>query len=134
MVCSRANLCNNWCIFWLSETTKTPLCFALYTQGILFGQTLFREFTNVIETDWDTFETITIKCLCSNILCAGKSWKFENYFCHYSGPEQSDVREPPPVLHSTWRHHGRRRDPQLRPDDLLDGQVVLSSKQQDRRS
>ncbi len=63
MVCSRVHMCNNWCIFWLSETTKTPLGFVLYTQGIYFGQMLFREFTNEIETDKDTFETITISFL-----------------------------------------------------------------------
>ncbi len=32
MVCSRVNLCNNWCIFRLSESTKTLLGFSLYTQ------------------------------------------------------------------------------------------------------
>ncbi len=36
MVCLRANLCNNWCIFWLSESTKTPLGFIWYTQGNSF--------------------------------------------------------------------------------------------------
>ncbi len=34
------------------------LCF-VYTRGFMFGQTLFREFTNEIETDKNTFETIT---------------------------------------------------------------------------
>ncbi len=57
MVCLRVNLCNNWCIFWLSETTKTLLCIH---KGFHFGKTLFREFTNEIETDWDAFETIII--------------------------------------------------------------------------
>jgi hypothetical protein len=41
VVCSRVNLCNNICIFWLSETTKTPLGFALYTQGISFWTDAF---------------------------------------------------------------------------------------------
>ncbi len=55
MVCSRANLCNNWCIFRLSSPTKTPLGFVLYTYWTDAG-----EFTIGIETDWDKFETITI--------------------------------------------------------------------------
>ncbi len=33
MVCPRANLCNNCCIFRLFESTKAPLGFSLYTQG-----------------------------------------------------------------------------------------------------
>ncbi len=53
MVCSRVNLCNNWCIFWLSETTKTPFGFSFLTDA-------FREFPKVLETNWDAFETITI--------------------------------------------------------------------------
>ena len=36
MVCSRANLCNNWCIFWLSESTKTRLASLCIHKGILF--------------------------------------------------------------------------------------------------
>ncbi len=60
MVCLRVNLCNNWCIFWLSETTKTLLGITLYTQGISFQTDAFREYTKLIETDWDAFETITI--------------------------------------------------------------------------
>ncbi len=43
MVRSRVSLCNNWCIFWLSETTKTLLGFALYTQGILFWTDAFQK-------------------------------------------------------------------------------------------
>ncbi len=42
MVSLRVNLCNNWCIFWLSETTKTPLGSPLYTQGISFWTDTFQ--------------------------------------------------------------------------------------------
>ncbi len=42
MVCSRVNLCNNWCIFWLSEATKTLLGITLYTQGISFRTDSFQ--------------------------------------------------------------------------------------------
>jgi hypothetical protein len=41
-VCSRVNLCNNRTIFWLSETTKTLLGFALYTLGISFQTDTFQ--------------------------------------------------------------------------------------------
>ncbi len=71
-VCARNCIVNQW---WSAEelicvTTdvyfgyqKPPrLCLALLCiyKGFHFRQMLFREFTNVIETDWDAFETITI--------------------------------------------------------------------------
>ncbi len=67
MVGSRVNLYNNWCIFWLSKTTKALLGFALYTQRISFWTYAFQEFTNEIETDEDAFETITIPSFFTNI-------------------------------------------------------------------
>ncbi len=62
MVCLRINLCNNWCIFWLSESKRLHLASLCIHKGILFiyRQTLFRELQCLIETDKDAFETITI--------------------------------------------------------------------------
>ncbi len=76
MVCLRVNLCNNWCIFWLSETTKTPLGFALYTQGILFRTDAFQRVYNKIETGKDAFETISIIIYHT----VPMKWDFVSYF------------------------------------------------------
>ncbi len=66
IVCSRVNLCNNWCIFWLSETTKTPLGFALYTQGISFRtdafQRVYKWYRDKWRRIWDYYnKTIKMK-------------------------------------------------------------------------
>ncbi len=74
MVCSRVSLCNNGCIFWFWETTKTPLGFALYKQGISYW-TDAREFTIGIETDWDAFETITMVQILKTIITSAKPTK-----------------------------------------------------------
>ncbi len=60
-VCSRVNLCNSWCIFWLSET-KTLLGFALYTQGISFQTDTFQRVYKCdrdrLRRIWDYYNTV----------------------------------------------------------------------------
>ncbi len=46
-------------LFIRNHQDSTWLCF-VYTRDFILGQTLFKEFTNEIETDKDAFETITI--------------------------------------------------------------------------
>ncbi len=89
MVCSRVNLCNNWCIFWLSETTKTPLCFALYTQGISFWTDAFQR---VYKWDrdrrrriWDYYNSLCTDWIPKN-LCYKQIFIFGKIFLHLHRP------------------------------------------------
>jgi hypothetical protein len=82
MVCSRVNLCNNWCIFWLSETTKSPLGFALYTQGISFWTEAFQRVYKCVRDRlrriWVLcFKKINLSIIQSCMNCNELQWMYE---------------------------------------------------------
>ncbi len=71
MVCSRFNLCNNSSIFWLSETTKTLLGFALFTQGISLwsdvSQRVYKWDRDRLRRIWDYYNIINYNFVCKKL-------------------------------------------------------------------